>query len=135
LIDENESAKLKDQYSLHIDPTQETYSIEEFFKTVDYEDVPPELMALYAALDPLDTVELFNWQYPILTAPEMKDVYKVFRDIELPILNVTSKMELTGIAMDLDYAQRLSKVYHDQDEELQKKIDEELLKLEPTINA
>lgn len=135
LIDENESAKLKDQYSLHIDPEQESYSIEEFFNSVEYADVPPALFALYAALDAMDTLELYDWQYPILTASGMEDVYKVFQEIELPILEVTSAMELTGIEIDQVYAQKLSEEYHKQDERLQLKIDEELLKLKPTIDV
>lgn len=135
MLDETESAKLKDQYSLHIDPTQESYSIEEFFKSVDYEDVPPDLFALYAALDAQDTLDLFDWQYPLLTSADMKDVYKVFREIEMPILDVTAKMELKGLAMDLDYAKRLSEVYHHRDEELQSEISRELERLRPQIDA
>lgn len=135
LLNENESAKLKDQYSLHIDPDQDKYSIEGFFKYVDYEDVPPELFALYAATDAYDTYKLYEWQYPQLTSEDMKDVYKLYREIEIPILDVVSDMELRGISVDTEYAKKLSAEYHKRSDLVQTKIDQELLALEDKIEA
>lgn len=133
VLDENESARLKDQYINKIDPSIEKYSIDHLF-TVPYNYVDPEVFALYAATDSFMTYKLYEWQLNKLKNPEYKDIYNVFMDIEMPIIPVVVGMELRGVEIDFDYASRISKVYHEKRDAIQKEVDEELIKLEPIVS-
>ena len=135
LIDENEPKGLKAQNKLHINPEQEKYDIEHLFKSLPYSIIRPDLFALYAAADAYETYELYKYQKEILERPENKDVYDLFRTIEIPILDVVVDMELEGVEVDLDYAKRLSEVYHRKSDAVQAKVDVELKRLKPVIDA
>lgn len=113
IIDENEkSAGLKQQYISKIDSSIEKYSIDHLFEDVEYLDVPPELFALYAATDAFMTYELYKWQLEQLSKPENSNLLKLLLEVEMPVLEVAAEMELTGICIDSEYAQRLSNKYH-----------------------
>jgi DNA polymerase I-like protein with 3'-5' exonuclease and polymerase domains len=135
LIDENELAGLKQQYILHIDPEQEKYSIESLFEKEEYAIFPPEVFAMYAAIDPYMTYKLYEWQKPIMESEEYKKVNNLFREVEMPVLRVVAEMELSGIELDKEYAQRLSFKYHKKLDELDKKISEELSKYKEKITS
>lgn len=111
LLDENEQAKLKYQYKVHVDPTIGQYSIDKLFENIPYEWIDPEVFALYAAIDAYDTALLQQQQQEIFEATDMSDLYKLFMDIEVPIVSVTAKMEDFGICMDLDFVNRLHTKY------------------------
>jgi DNA polymerase I len=128
LINENELAGLKQQYILHIDSEQEKYSIEDLFEKEEYAIFPPEVFALYAAADPYMTYKLYEWQKPIMESDEYKKVNSLFRDVEMPVIRVVAEMELAGIELDKEYAQRLSTKYHGKLDELDKRISLELNK-------
>lgn len=133
ILDENESARLKDQYIEKIDPSIEKYSIDHLF-IIPYNYVSPELFALYAATDSFMTYRLYEWQLNQLKNPEYGDMYNVFMDIEMPIIPVVTGMELRGVEIDFDYASRISKVYHEKRDAIQKEVDNELIKLNPIID-
>ena len=135
LLDENELKGLKIQYKIHIDPEQDKYDIEHLFKGLPYEIFDPELFAMYAATDSLLTYRLYEYQLKEFEKEENKEIYDLLRDIEIPIIDVIVDMELTGIKVDLDYAEKMSKIFHKRSDEIQKEIDEELEKLEPKISA
>ena len=135
ILNENESAKLKDQYHLHVDATQETYNIEGLFGSVDYEQVPPEVFALYSAADPMETYRLYEYQLSQFQKEENSKLFRVFREVEIPLIKVVKDMELRGIEIDQEYAKRLSEKYHKQIDDYQVKIDAELNKLKPQIDA
>lgn len=127
ILDENEKrAGLKEQYIDKIDPTISKYSIEHLFEGLEYALFEPELFALYAATDAFMTYELYKWQKERFDRPEHKKLYRLFLDVEMPIMEVAAEMELTGIEIDLAYAQRLSDKYHRMLEEVQIKISEQL---------
>ena len=135
LLDENEQKGLKVQYKLHIDPDHDKYDIEHLFKGLPYAVVDPDLFALYAATDAGMTYELYEYQKKEFEKPENKEVYELFKTIEIPILDVVVDMELEGVEVDLGYADKLSKVYHSKSDEVQERIDQELERLKPTIDA
>ena len=135
ILNENESAKLKDQYQIHVDPSEDTYNIETLFNGVDYEQVSPEVFALYAATDSFKTLKLFKYQLEQFEKKENARLYKLFRDIEMPLIKVVKDMELRGIEIDQEYAKRLSEKYHRKVDEYQVLIDEELATLKPQIDA
>lgn len=113
LLNENELARLKYQYKLHVDPTIGTYNIEKLFTGLPYAWIDPEVFALYAAIDAYDTYILQQEQLKIFSKPDMAKLYNLYRNVELPIVLVTSKMEDDGISIDLDYLSKLDKIYID----------------------
>lgn len=133
LLNENERAGLKEQYISKIDPSIEKYSIEKFFKTVDYNYVDPEVFALYAATDAFMTYKLYELQ-----EKEFKNysrLYNLFMTVEMPVLKVAANMELVGVNIDTEYADRLSKKYHKKLEDIDRRIEAELNRLAPKIKA
>ena len=134
ILNENESAKLKDQYQLHVDPEADVYDIEHLFEGVDYEQVPPWLFALYAATDSFKTLKLYYYQLEQFKKKENSKLYRLFLDIEMPLVKVVKDMELRGIEIDQEYAKRLSEKYHKQVDHYQELIDEELERLKPQID-
>ena len=134
LIDENESKSLKFQYRTHIDPTQEKYDIEHLFKGLPYSVFTPELFALYAATDSYITYRLYEYQKNIFELAENSDIYWLFKNIEIPVLDSVVDMETNGVCVDTEYASKMSKIYHARSDEIQVKIDEELESLRPIID-
>ena len=134
ILNENESAKLKDQYQMHVDPEAETYDIETLFNGVDYEQVPPWLFALYASTDSFKTLKLYYYQVKEFEKKENNRLYRLFLDIEMPLVKVVKDMELRGIEIDQEYAKRLSEKYHKQVDHYQELINEELERLKPQID-
>lgn len=135
LLNENELAGLKKQYISKIDPTQEKYDIEKLFENISYAFVDPEIFALYAATDSMMTDKLFLYQFPIMTSPENTRLYWVFLNIEMPIVQVTGDMELLGVCVDQEFGERLRLKFNKILEEIDAKIEAEMLNLRPKITA
>lgn len=135
ILNENEPAGLKYQYSNKIDPSSKIYSIETFFKGIEYKYVQPEIFALYAATDAYVTYKLYEWQKAEFMKPENKAIYNLFLTVEMPVVKVCADMELTGICLDLDYCDRLQKKYHGLLGDIDARISGELRALEPKIAA
>ena len=136
ILDENEwSARLKDQYVMKIDPTEEKYSIDHLFEGLEYAIIDPELFALYAATDSYKTYRLYQYQFKELINPENKRLLSLLYDVEFPIIEVVSEMELDGIALDKEYCERLSKKYHHKLDIINSELNKELENLRPQITA
>lgn len=136
VLDENEkSAGLKQQYIQKIDPSVEKYSIDHLFENVEYAVVDPDIFALYAATDAMMTYKLYKWQKDQFMLPENAGIYKLFRDIEMPLVEVLAEMQLRGIEVDQQYAQLLSKKFHSRLDAIDEKISAELAKMSDKISA
>ena len=133
LLDENELAGLKSQYTTKIDPSQTKYDIESLFENVQYAVVDPEIFALYAATDSMMTYRLYLWQLPFMTAPELERLYWVFLNIEMPIVVVTAEMELRGVSINTKFGKKLKLKYKQLLDEIDVDIQVELDKLKQTI--
>jgi DNA polymerase I-like protein with 3'-5' exonuclease and polymerase domains len=133
LLNENELANLKYQYTSRIDPSQDRYDIESLFENIQYAYVEPEIFALYAATDSMMTYKLYLHQLPLMTAPEMVGVYQVFSGIEMPIVTVTAEMELRGVSVDTQFGSCLKVKYKKQLDEIDEEIQVELNELEKTV--
>jgi len=134
ILNENElRASLKEQYIDKIDSSQEKYDIEYLFEGVQYEILDPELFALYAATDSKMTYDLYDWQLKQFLLPDNKKLFKLFLDVEMPVVEVAAEMELTGITIDTEYGQRLSQKYHQKVEEVDKQIAIELSKYDDQV--
>ena len=131
-INENEKMGLKWQYIDKIDPTQAKYDIESLF-IVPYKYVEPEIFALYAATDSMMTDKLYVYQVAILTAPGNEKLYWLFTNIEMPIVKVAGDMELIGVCIDQEFGERLRLKFNQNLEDIDEKINQELLALQPII--
>lgn len=132
-INENERMALKLQYIDKIDPTQAKYDIESLF-TVPYKYVDPEIFALYAGTDSMMTDKLYVYQVAIFEAPGNEKLYWLFKTIEMPIVKVTADIELAGVCIDQEFGKKLKIKYNQFLEDIDKKIEAELLALKPTID-
>lgn len=134
ILDENEkSAKLKDQYRDKIDSSVEKYSIDHLFADIEYAVVDPELFALYAATDAFITYRLYEWQLAQFNKPGNERIKNLLLNIEMPVMHISAEMELAGMSIDNDYADRLSRKYHALLEDCETRIAKELKKLRPSI--
>lgn len=127
ILNENEkSAGLKQQYRDKIDSSVEKYSIDHLFEDVEYAIVDPDLFALYAATDAYMTYMLYRWQVDQFNKPGYEKLLSLFRDIEMPVMEVAAEMELTGVEIDREYAKRLSDKYHAFSKDVDLRIEKQL---------
>lgn len=133
ILDENERASLKLQYISKIDPTVEKYSIDHLFEKIPYSILDPELFALYAATDAYMTYKLYLYQKHEFELPENSRIYTLFKDIEMPDVEVFAEMELAGVELSLPYSERLKVKYGNMLQTIKDKIDIELEKYRPQI--
>lgn len=135
LLNENERANLKEQYINKVDKSQEKYDIEDLFTCVQYADVAPEIFALYAATDAMMTDKLYELQYAEFIKPENDRLFNfVFKQIEMPIVEVTADMELRGVCVDTDFGAKLKAKYDAKLQAIDDQIDEVLANLKPVID-
>ena len=135
VLNENEPAKLKYQYTNKIDPSVGEYDIEDFFDVLDYDVIPVDLFALYSATDALITYKLYEWQKREFEKSENKGLYNLFLRVEMPVVLVVAEMELRGVCIDVPFAQRLSAKLHHKLDEIDKLMEEELESYKPKIAA
>lgn len=134
LLNENEPAGLKYQYAKRVDPSDKDYHIDTYFDNIDYEVVDPNVFMLYAAVDALKTGRLQEVQQREFEAPGMERLYKLFMEIEMPVVLVTAKMELRGLAIDEEFAKRLSDKFHKRLDIVDRKIEVEMSKYKDKID-
>lgn len=126
LLDENEKAGLKRQYHIHINPTVDSYNIETLFEGIPYAWVSPEVFALYSAIDSYDTYKLQQYQQKVFEEDGMERVYSVFRNVEMPTVTVTARMEDYGIALDTEFLAKLDKKYKERSSFYLKRLNDTL---------
>ena len=121
LLNENEIHKnlkqLHQKYCLN--GQGDAFRFDDLFKGIPFTMVPFNIGYLYAAHDPVITTELCDYQRPYLTpgTPEcteygLEDVAWVFHNIEMPCVDVVTRMEDTGVLFDMEYQQKLSVKYN-----------------------
>lgn len=114
--DENQRS-LKDQYSKYCSQVENKEKIEtlshfnDLFEGLRFDYVPIESGYIYAARDAFMTYKLYEYQKAIFEQEEYKDTYKLFREVEIPIIEVTASMQRTGVAIDLELAKKLKDEY------------------------
>ena len=123
-INNIEPADLKFQYADKFEQHKKEYDFESLFKGVEQALVPIEVFSLYAAIDAYITYKLYLWQ--VDKFKELPRVYNVFKNIEVPLIEVVSAMEDTGISLDTNYAKTLSVKYHKLLDEAYKNVEKEL---------
>lgn len=121
LLNENEPHKLKVLYKKYVDNADENSKVASFnslFKGIEFNKVPPDVAYMYASFDPIMTYELYQFQYDFLdingkycTEKGLERVAEVFRNIEMPLIQVVFEMECTGVKIDTDLADKLKAQY------------------------
>ena len=127
LLNENEpSNKLKLVHQKYVLNGQgDAWTFDDLFKGIPFTLIPPKVGYLYAARDPEITWELYLFQKEYLTddtdREDIKQLYWVFKNIEMPLVPVICDMEDTGVLFDMDYASKLSEKYNKLLEEAKEK--------------
>ena len=126
LLNENEDAnRLKQLHQKYVLNDQEDeFTFDELFHGITFDKVSIDSAYLYAAHDAIITYELYEFQKQWLNSDserqDMRDLYWVFKNIEMPCVEVCANMEDAGVTLDIEYSNMLSKKYH---ELLDEKID------------
>ena len=133
LAENAKSAALKYQYAINIEGHEPEYDYDTLFRGIDYRDVPIELAAMYAAVDPMITYELYEYQEKQINLPENAGMKNVLMNIEMPLLPCIVEQEDNGVCIDVDYAAKLSVEYHKKLDIIQAEVQLELEKYSQQI--
>lgn len=111
LLDEESSHRLKDLHSTLISHVKEQM-FNEYYKNIKYQLVPIELAYPYAANDALDTFEVFEYQYKTQGLNEQSDMWWLYRNIEIPMIDVIVELEDNGVYVDMNKINDFKVEYH-----------------------
>ena len=118
LLNENEDSNaLKLVHQKYVlNGKEDAFTFDKLFKGVPFTMIPLQTAYLYAAHDPKITYELFEYQHRFLRADspreDMRKIYKLFTEIEMPCVSVVADMEDNGILLDFDKNEQLKSKYH-----------------------
>lgn len=139
LLNENEPHKLKVLYKKYVDNADENSKVASFnslFKGIEFNKVPPDVAYMYASFDPIMTYELYQFQYNFIDIngkyckeKGLERVAEVFRNIEMPLIQVVFEMECTGVKIDTDLAEKLKAQYTKHKDAAEEKFNLEIEKL------
>jgi DNA polymerase I-like protein with 3'-5' exonuclease and polymerase domains len=139
LLNENEPHKLKVLYKKYVDNADENSKVASFnslFKGIEFNKVPPDVAYMYASFDPIMTYELYQFQYNFIDIngkyckeKGLERVAEVFRNIEMPLIQVVFEMECTGVKIDTDLADKLKAQYTKHKDAAEEKFNLEIGKL------
>lgn len=119
LLNENEPHGLKVLWQKYCTgESAEVGKFGELFNGIEFNKIPPDVGYMYAAFDPIMTFELYKFQREYLDR-DGKYCYKkglervadVFRNIEMPLIEVVFDMEVQGVNIDTNLAQELKQRY------------------------
>lgn len=104
---ENDKINLKILSATYLNEPMSTFEQVMQKKYKDFSDVPLDRAAEYAAYDSLQTFKL----KPVLEQKlkKIKELYKLFTKIEMPLSFVLFKMELEGISLDVKKLEEIGK--------------------------
>ena len=112
ILNENEPHGLKFMHGKYISESDEqTFS--GLFGNTLFKYIPIEYAYLYAAHDAIDTYELYEYQKPLLDSKEQDivDLNWLYRNIEIPMIDVIVDLEDIGVAIDTEYLATLHEKY------------------------
>lgn len=118
ILNENEEHRnLKQLHNKYcLEGKGDAFRFDDLFKGIPFTYIPFNVGYLYAAHDPVITTELCDYQRKYLrednSRKDMKDLYWVFKNIEMPCIDVVADMEDNGILFDKKYADELSEQYN-----------------------
>lgn len=136
LMNENEPYKgLKHLHLKYCDSQDErAITYEKLFSGIPFTHVPIKTGYLYAAGDGIKTWEVKEFQQQYLNAERLPGPYKVYREIEIPLIPATVRMEDIGLGIRKEYQKELSQRYHKKHEEAEASYNQEIERLQPKID-
>jgi DNA polymerase I-like protein with 3'-5' exonuclease and polymerase domains len=116
VLNENEPTHgLKPLYAKYITKSKDKQSYKDLFEKTPFNYIPLDLAEVYGANDGTKTYALYKFQKQYLDPNhdrgDFKQLYKVFRDIEMALLPVLCDMELKGVEIDTKFAKELEVKY------------------------
>lgn len=133
LLNQTEPANLKYQHAKYLKNSDEFSRFGDLFDNIPFQYIPLQSAYLYGAKDPEMTYELWEYQVEILkTQPKVRWVAE---NIEFPCIKPIGESELTGVEVDMKYANYLKEKYGKLQEEAQAKCYEELDKFKIEIDS
>lgn len=123
VLNENEKHGLKPLYNKYIlngEGSDEDFG--DLFEDIPCNYIPIDIFAIYGANDGFKTWALYQFQKEYLREDhpraDFRKLYYVFREVEMPLIDVCMDMELRGVEIREDYAKELSVKFN---EEMQEK--------------
>ena len=119
LLNENDPHGLKALWQKYCTgESAEVGKFSELFNGIEFNKIPPDVGYMYAAFDPIMTYELYEFQYDYLDRDGkhcyrkgLERVADVFRNIEMPLIEVVFDMEAQGVDIDTNLAHQLKDRY------------------------
>ena len=116
---------------------KDAFSFSDLFDDICFNLIPIKTGFIYAARDAEITYELYEYQEQFLDKTNQKcidkdlvEVANVFRDIEMPLIQVVFEMECTGVEIDTALAEELRQKYTKYMVRAENKFNEECAKLD-----
>ena len=106
LIDNRDEAKLKAQYVKYIDPNAKFYEFSSLFKQ-PFTSYDPAMVGIYAGVDSMKHYILGKYQEKKLR-DHFPRIYKLMKNVELPLIDVVLDMEMKGVAIDKPYYEQFT---------------------------
>lgn len=129
VLNENEKHGLKPMYNKYI--LNGTGSDEDFgdlFEGIPCNYIPIDIFSIYGANDGFKTEALYKFQRQYLNPEhprkDYRQLYYVFKEIEMPLIDVCMDMELRGVEIREEYAKELSEMFNTEKVEVEAKCDE-----------
>jgi DNA polymerase I-like protein with 3'-5' exonuclease and polymerase domains len=132
-LNENDSAALKNIYQQYIDKDAVDADYKTLFGKMPFAEVPLEYAYVYGAVDAYKTIAVYMFHVKHLESPHQKRVYKLFREIEMPIVDVVVDMEWNGIDIDMDVVNALHDEFSEKLADVEKYVQEEISKFSKDI--
>jgi DNA polymerase I-like protein with 3'-5' exonuclease and polymerase domains len=101
LLDNRDLAALKPQYIKYIDPDEEFYDYKSLFKQ-KFSKYDPAVVGIYGGVDAIKHYILGKYQEKKMRE-HFPRIYKLMKNVELPLIEVVMDMEMKGIAIDREY--------------------------------
>lgn len=140
VLNENEKHGLKPLYNKYI--LNGKGSDEDFgdlFEGIPCNYIPIDIFAIYGANDGFKTNALYKFQKQFLREDhpraDFRKLYYVFKEIEMPLIDVCMDMELRGVEIREEYAKELSELFKKERAEVEDKCDEYVAQFAEYIQA
>lgn len=139
ITNDKNQRSLKDQYSKYCSHLEDKEKIEtlshfnDLFDGLRFDQVPIESGYIYAARDAWMTYKLFEHQKAFFEQPGNEQLYKLFKEVEVPLIQVTADMQRTGVDIDMELANKLKAEFTAKLEQITKNVNGEIDKYENAI--
>lgn len=138
VLNENENHGLKPLYNKYmLDGKGSDEDFESLFEGIPCNYIPIDIFCIYGANDGFKTWALYQFQKQFLredhSRKDFRKLYNVFRNIEMPLVDVCMDMEMRGVEIREDYAQELHNIFTEEMQEVEAKCDEYVAQFEGYI--